>query len=149
MQGDFTAEGLRQEPAAGAMAQLGRFLNGRSTYRAVLEATPGSFELTIDSDLDGMASNLPVPLGKNASGKLPFHYSNRVVKNTKSRNATDVAAEDELQVRIGQVVFAQYVRDVRNAEPPRVLRGRIGVGAQAVKEPPPMPGSGVRALVKM
>ena len=149
VQGDFTAEGLRQEPAAGAMAQLGRFLNGRSAYRAVLQATPGSFELTVDSDLDGMASNLPAPLGKNASGKLPFHYSNRVVKNTKSRNATDVAAEDELQVRIGQMVFAQYVRDVRNAEKPRVLRGRIGVGAQVVREPPPMPGSGVRALVKM
>ena len=149
VQGEFTADGLREESAAGGLAPLGRFLHGRSAYRSVVQATARSFELTIDSDLDGMAINLPAPLGKSASGKLPFHYSNRITKSAKAPNAPTAATEDELQVRFGNVVLAQYFRDVRNAENPRILRGRIGVGAQAVRELPPVPVAGVHGRVQM
>lgn len=149
VQGEFTADGLREESAMGDLAPIGRFLHGRSAYRSVVQATARSFELMIDSDLEGMAINLPAPLGKGASGKLPFHYSNRIIKTANARNASNAATEDELQVRFGNVVLAQYFRDVRNAENPRILRGRIGVGAQAVRELPPVPAAGVHGRVQM
>lgn len=148
-QGDFTAEGLRQEPSVGTIAQLGRFLQGRSAYRATLFFNRGASELTIDSDLAGMDVKLPAPLGKGAAGKLPFHFSSRIIRSERAGNGADTAVEDELQVRFGHVVLAQYARDLRHGNTPQVLRGRVAVGAQAVRQPPPMPETGVHALVLM
>ena len=148
-QGDFTAEGLRQEPSVGTIAQLGRFLQGRSAYRATLFFNRGASELTIDSDLAGMDVKLPAPLGKGAAGKLPFHFSSRIIRSERAGNGADTAVEDELQVRFGHVVLAQYARDLRHGNTPKVLRGRVAVGAQAVRQPPPMPDAGVHALVLM
>ena len=148
-QGDFTAEGLRQEPHVGTIAQLGRFLQGRSAYRATLFVNRGASELSIDSDLTGMEIKLPAPLGKGAAGKLPFHFANRITQTAHARGAAEIATEDELQVRFGNVVLAQYARDLRHGDTPRVLRGRVAVGAQAVGQAPPMPDAGVHALVLM
>ena len=148
-QGVFTAEGLRQEPSVGTIAQLGRFLQGGSAYRATLMVSQGASELTMDSDLVGMESKLPAPLHKGAAGKLPFHFANRITRAERAANGAETAVEDELQVRFGQVVLAQYARDLRHGDSPKVLRGRVAVGAQAVHQPPPMPDEGVHALVLM
>ncbi|MDO4795480.1 MAG: AsmA-like C-terminal region-containing protein [Brachymonas sp.] len=151
-QGDFTGEGLRQEPSVGSIAQLGRFLQGRSAYRATLLVDRGASELSIDSDLNGMAVKLPAPLGKAASGKLPFHFASRITQTQRAPGGAETATQDELDIRFGHVVLAQYARDLRHGhhgDAPRVLRGRVAVGPQAVKQAPPMPDAGVHALVLM
>ena len=148
-QGVFTAEGLRQEPSVGTIAQLGRFLQGHSAYRATLMVSRGASELTMDSDLAGLDVKLPAPLHKGAAGKLPFHFANRITRTERASSGTETAVEDELEVRFGQVVLAQYARDLRHGDSPRVLRGRVAVGEQAVRQPPPMPDEGVHALVLM
>lgn len=148
-QGDFTGEGLRQELSVGSIAQLGRFLQGRSAYRATLQVNRGTSELSIDSDLAGMEVKLPAPLGKAAAGKLPFHFANRITQTQRASGGAETATQDELDIRFGHVVLAQYARDLRHGDTPKVLRGRVAVGAQAVKQAPPMPEEGVHALVLM
>ncbi|MDO4769566.1 MAG: AsmA-like C-terminal region-containing protein, partial [Brachymonas sp.] len=148
-QGDFTDEGLRQEPSVGSIAQLGRFLQGRSAYRAILQVNRGTSELSIDSDLAGMEVKLPAPLGKAAAGKLPFHFASRITQMQRASGGAETATQDELDIRFGHVVLAQYARDLRHGDTPKVLRGRVAVGAQAVKQAPPMPDEGVHALVLM
>lgn len=148
-QGDFTGEGLRQEPSVGSIAQLGRFLQGRSAYRATLQVNRGASELSIDSDLAGMEVKLPAPLGKAAGGRLPFHFASHITQTQRAPGGAETATQDELDIRFGHVVLAQYARDLRHGDTPRVLSGRVAVGPQAVKQAPPMPNEGVHALVLM
>lgn len=145
-EGDFSAEGLRQERMVSFVAPLAGYMQGRSRYKARLQFDRGAPELTIDTDLNGMALNLPAPLSKPAAGSLPLHIENTVVSNYTDRNGKLMPAEDRLLVRAGQQVSVHYVRDVRGAEP-RVLRGSIAIGERAHENLPPLPDSDVHALV--
>lgn len=145
-EGDFSAEGLRQERTVSFVAPLAAYMQGRSRYKAKLQFDRGAPELTINSDLNGMALSLPAPLSKPAAGSMPMHIENTVVRNYTDREGKLMPAEDQLLVRVGQQVSVHYVRDVRGAEP-RVLRGSIAIGERAHENLPPLPTSDVHALV--
>ena len=146
-EGDISGAGLREAKELGFIAALGASMEGRSAYRARLQFDRGAPELTIDSDLVGMAVNLPAPLGKSAGESLPLHYENTIVSNYQDRQRGQLMpAEDRLLVRIGNRLSVHYVRDVRG-DTPRVLRGSIAAGALAHENLPPLPESDVHALV--
>ncbi len=146
-QGDFSAAGLRAEPTVSFVAPLASYLEGRSQYQAKLQFDRGAPELTFDSDLNGMAVNLPAPLQKPAAGTLPLHFENTIVRNYQDPASHKLLpAEDQLLVRIGNLVSVHYVRDVRGNKP-RVLRGSLAAGARAHESLPPLPEHDVHALV--
>ncbi len=123
-QGSMTADSLRQAKELGFASRLGQHLTGSTAYTATLAFRRGVPELAINSDLVGMAVNLPPPLAKTADSSLAFRYDNALVRESL---ASGQKLQDYINVDLGSIANIMYVRDVSNPEA-RVVRGGIGVG---------------------
>jgi uncharacterized protein (TIGR02099 family) len=123
-QGTATAEALRQAKELGFASRLGQSATGSAAYAAVLSFRKGLPELSITSNLQGMALNFPPPLAKPAETALALRYENSLVRESL---AAGQKLQDQILVDIGNLASIVYVRDISGAEP-RVLRGGIGVG---------------------
>ncbi len=144
-QGEARAEGLR-EAGLGFVSRLFQNASGSTGYAVQLGFKGGQPEVQVTSSLQGMALNLPAPLGKAAEASLPLRYENNVLEL-----AGETARTDQLSIQLGTalapVLTLQYERDVSGSEP-RVLRGGIDVGIEG-GEPAPLPGEGVSANVQL
>jgi uncharacterized protein (TIGR02099 family) len=139
-QGTVSAEGLRRATELGQLARLGGALAGQTSYRANLGFVHNESEIAVTSNLVGLAINLPAPLTKAAETALPMRFQ------TSVDPASIVAGQtprDTLRFELGNLVQAQFVRDLAGASP-RVLRGGVGV-----QEPAPQPAIGVAASVSL
>ena len=135
-QGLASADGLRRAAELPLLARLAGSLSGQTPYRVALGIGRGGSEIAVTSQLVGVASSLPAPLGKSPEAPLAMRYQ------------TTLAAEpgrDLLRFELGSLVQLQFSRDIAGAVP-RVLRGGIGVG---VGEAMPQPLSGVHANVNV
>lgn len=135
--GSITAEALRRSPELGPLARLAGALNGQAAYQLSFGLVRGQSEFELTSDLVGLASDLPAPLGKAAASALPLRWQ------TTLAPATTDGPLDTLRFELGTVLRAQYQRSLAG-DVPRVLRGGIGVF-----EPAPTPASGVAAAVTL
>jgi len=73
----MTAEGLRQTRELGALARMAQQASGSTTYSAVLGFRRGVPELQVSSSLQGLALDLPAPLGKRAEPSCPCGWRRR------------------------------------------------------------------------
>jgi uncharacterized protein (TIGR02099 family) len=125
IQGQVTANGLRQAKEIPALSLLAQYANGASNYTASLGFKGGQSELNIQSQLQGMAISLPAPLHKRAEEQVAFTFENLVQGLSASNPST--ALRDQLQLTWGRSLSATYLRDVSGADP-RVIQGRWQVG---------------------
>jgi uncharacterized protein (TIGR02099 family) len=125
IQGQVTANGLRQAKEIPSLSLLGQHANGASAYTASLGFKGGQSELSIQSQLQGMAFNLPAPLHKKADEQLAFKFENWV--QSVGTTSASKALRDQLQLTWGRSLSASYLRDLSGAEP-RVIQGRWQVG---------------------
>ena len=137
-QGTASAEGLKRATDLGQAARLAGALSGQAAYRMSLGFVQNRPELTLTSNLVGLAINLPVPLNKSAETPLALRYQTAL-----DPTSTAPALRDSLHFELGTLVQAHYQRDVSGDEP-KVLRGGIGV-----MEPAPQPANGVAANVNL
>ncbi len=137
-QGQVSAEGLRNARELQPLDRLARQMQGQTSYSATLGWQGKLPELTVRSSLEGLELNLPAPLSKRAAQTMPLNISSRVL-------SVSPRPLDQLQVEIGQIVSALYVRDLSGTEP-RVLRGQLQVGTRGA--PPPIE-PGVTASVRL
>jgi uncharacterized protein (TIGR02099 family) len=148
-QGTVSADGLKHSAELGAMARAAGALSGQTSYRAALGFVHGQPELNITSTLVGLGIALPAPLAKAADAPLPLHVQTTVDAGSVvavasgSNVAANDATRDTLKLELGNVIQAQFVRDLTGPEP-RVIRGGIGV-----TEPAPSPANGVAASVAL
>ncbi len=148
LQGTATAEGLRQARELGFAARLAAYGNGTAAYTATLGFRGGIPELLINSNLVGMALNLPAPFAKTAEAPLPLRVETSAVRASLAVGSDGtVHAQDQLQLDVGKLVSVVYVRDVSGPEA-RVLRGALAVGL-AADESAPLPAEGVVANVNL
>ncbi|MEJ7930362.1 YhdP family protein [Ramlibacter sp. AN1015] len=140
IQGVATAEGLRQASEPGALAPLARAASGATGYSATLGLRASGVDVAVTSTLQGMALDLPEPLGKPAESSLPLRFELAALPDA-------ARPSDQLVLELGTAVAARFVRDVSRAVP-RVVRGAIGVGL-AGGESAPLPPSGVMANVQL
>ena len=147
-QGTATADGLRQGEL-GIVSQLFANGSGSAAYAAQLNFRAGVPEISVTSNLQGMAINLPAPLGKSADTSLPLLFE-QSVQGVRSAAQGEVALTDRLNVDVGppaaRAVSLHYERDITGSEP-RVLRGRISVGTSP-DEAISTPTSGVQANLR-
>jgi uncharacterized protein (TIGR02099 family) len=125
IQGQVTANGLRQAKEIPALSLLAQHANGASNYTASLGFKGGQSELSIQSQLQGLALNLPTPLHKKADEQVAFKFENTV--QSVSTSNPSKALRDQLQLTWGRSLSATYLRDVSGADP-RVIQGRWQVG---------------------
>jgi uncharacterized protein YhdP len=125
IQGQVTANGLRQAKEIPALSLLAQHANGASNYTASLGFKGGQSELSIQSQLQGLALNLPAPLHKKADEQVAFKFEN-TVQSVNTANPSK-ALRDQLQMTWGRSLSVSYLRDVSGADP-RVIQGRWQVG---------------------
>ncbi|WP_353235296.1 YhdP family protein [Diaphorobacter ruginosibacter] len=152
-QGTATAEGLRAIAPAGPLQALARHASGSTPYVVEVGVRRGVPELLITATLDGMALDLPAPLGKAAQGERALRFETRLTQASLEASAPAAAAghasaddlQDQLTVEVqglGSVIYQRQLGG-RN-QPDRVLRGALAVGLPDGQQPR-LPGSGVTA----
>lgn len=144
-QGTLSAEGLRQAKELGMAARLGAHASGATAYTASLGFRKGMTEISVASNLQGMALSLPAPLTKSAESTLPLRFDNTAVRETGG--SASPPTQDQLSLSVGRLASVLYVRDISGAEP-RVLRGAMAIGLEA-GESAPLPDSGVAANINL
>ena len=135
-QGSITADSLRQAKELGFASRLGQHLTGSAAYTATLAFRRGVPELAINSDLLGMAVNLPPPLAKTVDTSLALRYDNALMRESL---APGQKLQDYINVDLGSIANIMYVRDVSGPEV-RVVRGGIGVGLSQGESATPSDG---------
>jgi uncharacterized protein (TIGR02099 family) len=100
--------------------QIGGHLSGSAEWSSTVAINDAGYELNVESDLRGVASSLPAPLGKEAAQPLPLRFQRRTL---------DVERE-LVTVSAGALLSAQ-VQQTRNERSPRILRGEVRLGEQA------------------
>ncbi len=143
-QGTVSAEGLRQARELGLISGLALHASGSTSYSAVLGFRRGQTELSVSSNLQGLALNLPAPLAKPAAEALPLQFERALLRESL---APGQRLQDQLSLTLGRLASVRYVRELGGAEP-RVLRGSIGVGL-APGESAPSPEREVAANVNL
>ena len=139
VQGQATAEGLRRATELGAVTRLAQAASGQAGYRFQL-AIPngGQPELSVSSNLQGLALELPAPGRKEADAALPL----RLLMTPTG------AGRDELRLEVGSgaqpLLQAQLQRDISGASS-QVLRGALAVQDKL----PALPASGVLLQVNV
>ena len=141
--GTFSAEGLRQAGELGFVAGLAAQATGSAPYSLVLGLRRGQPEIQVQSSLQGLALNLPTPLGKTADAVMPLRFDNSLLREAQVQGPL----RDQLLVELGRQVQIHYVRDIAGAQA-RVLQGSIAVGL-GPGESAPLPDSGVMASVHL
>ena len=149
--GTATAEGLRAARDLTPLARLADQAEGSAAYRAVLGFRNGRLELNVDTDLQGMAVNLPPPLNKAAQARLPLRLENVALPVPPSARSASVAPpeRDRVALQIGAperpLGGAVFEREFQGGNV-RVLRGDVALG---VGEFAALPARGVRARASL
>jgi uncharacterized protein (TIGR02099 family) len=142
-QGTATAEGLRQAKELPFLSRVASDAAGSAAYSLSLAFRRGVPEVSLTSNLQGLALNLPPPLAKSADAVLPLRYENALLREAGPNSRL----HDQLSLELGRVLSVVYVRDVSGAEP-RVVRGGIIVGA-GPRDGAPVLEQGVMANINL
>src|SRR5262249_14902541 len=137
-QGTASAEGLRRAPELGLPSRLATQLNGQTPYKLNLGFQYGQTDWLVTSNLVGIALDVPAPLRKPAEQPMALR-----VQLAPLRDRPRDAVRDQLRLEIGNVLQAQYVREL-HAEGARVVSGGVGVFESA-----PEPQVGVSATATL
>jgi uncharacterized protein (TIGR02099 family) len=148
-QGTATAEGLRQAKELGFVARLAKDASGSTPYTVGVMFRRGQPEVSVTSDMRGLALALPAPLAKPADAAMPLRYENQLTRESLAlpRDAPDAKLQDQLSFDMGRVVSVAFLRDVSGPQP-RALRGSVGIGL-APGEAIALPDQGVTANINL
>ena len=141
-QGTIAAEALRRAPELGPLARLAASMSGQTPYRLALGFVRGRTEFNLTSPLTGLAIDLPAPLKKNAEQAWALRAESRLAGG--ATGAAGEALRDTLRIEVGNLIQAQYQRDL-SRETPQILRGAVAV----LDNLPPLPERGVHALLNL
>lgn len=147
--GTVSAEGLRQAKELGFVARLAQHASGSAAYAAVLGFRRGEPELTVSSNLQGLALSLPAPLNKSADALLPVRLETALLAESLLPGAGGQARlRDQLTLELGRLASIVYVRDL-SGPAPRVTRGSIAVGLSPSESAPLPAEEGVVANINL
>jgi uncharacterized protein YhdP len=160
--GTVTAEALRQSTELGALARMASALSGQTQYRATLTFVNGRPQISVASNLVGIAIDLPAPLAKAAATPLALRFRTAPEEGAAVPPDPNAPIRETLQVDLGGALQANFVREA-SGETTRVVRGAMRVGelraasADRVVEPTPLdpiealalPAQGVAAQVAL
>lgn len=145
LDGRVSAEGLREATELGGLSNLAHYANGATNYQAAIMMRWGVPDITVNSNLQGMALTLPAPLAKSAESALPLRL--QVSAPVDASTAAMARNQEQWQVSLGAIANLQVLRDISGATP-RVMRGTLALG-QGASEALPMPTQGISARLNL
>ena len=139
--GNLTADGVRKLYATPATQRLSERITGSTRYTTLVRVRNGQPEITVESNLAGIALDFPAPLRKAANETLPLKFELNGLANGDAGSL-----RDEMKLSLGATIAARYERQKANDKDAewKVVRGGIGVNV-----PVPMPDNGLIANVVM
>ncbi len=114
----------RNKPTTAAQIWT-RYLRGSTDWQAILNIHNKLANLSIESSLQGIASNLPEPLSKAAADPIPLRFERKAIDSRR----------DDLILRYGGLVAAQIKRSRDNAGNYHAERGMVNFGATSTLSP--------------
>lgn len=137
--GAATPQGLRRQIGAGVIRQVLDNSRGLTKYSAALAIHADQLELHAQSDLTGLAIDMPEPLGKVAADRMPLAVDMVPVAGASpARDSIRVEAANLLTVHL------ERVADPSAGGEMRIERGVVGVGA-----PGTLPESGLLVSIAL
>ena len=110
-------------------------LSGTLAYRGEVRVTKRTADLSIDSNLVGLSSTLPEPLGKAATDVLPLHFEKKSLPAASA--SANAAPRDQINLSLGKLLTAQLTRRKQNDG------FVVEQGALAVGRPLSLPANGL------
>ncbi|WP_417283055.1 YhdP family protein [Comamonas sp.] len=144
IEGTATAQGLQEAKELGLLPQLARHMQGQARYGLQLRIAHSEPDISFQSDLQGMAVNLPAPFAKAGEAALPLRVSRLTAP-------TPEPGTDQISVRWGDAAAALLERDISGAQT-RLLRGSVellGRGKALAAPTINLPASGLQARVEL
>lgn len=121
---DNLRQPIRNKPVAAAQAWT-RHLRGSADWRAVLQIHNKLVNVSFESSLLGITSDLPEPFSKAATDPMPLRFERKAVDSRR----------DDLIIRYGGLAAAQIKRSRDNAGNYHAERGMISFGTMSTLLP--------------
>ncbi|WP_423972110.1 YhdP family protein [Comamonas thiooxydans] len=138
--GIATAQGLRDAKEMSELVALGKHLQGQARYGLQIKVLHSVPEISLQSDLQGMAVMLPAPLGKAADSSLALRVNRTVPAVAKPLT-------DQFGVQWGNHAAALLERDISGAQA-RITRGSLELVESGTAEAT-LPPAGLQARVQL
>jgi len=113
--GTLTIPGLRSWVSDPLLASM----SGSTSWRAAINVRKKTGDLTVESNLAGIAIDLPAPFAKVAADAWPLRLAKTALPGTRN--------DDELAISVGRVLNARVQRRFEGGEM-RFTRGAVAVG---------------------
>ncbi|KIF80660.1 YhdP family protein [Noviherbaspirillum autotrophicum] len=136
--GMLSAEGVRKNYGVQRSSER---ISGSTRYSTLIRVRNKQPDITVESNMVGVALDFPAPLRKTAGESMPLRFE---LTGLPSSNSS--VARDEMKLSLGSAIVARYERQ-KTADKDanwRVVRGGIGVNV-----PAPQPDAGVVANVSL
>lgn len=101
-------------------------LSGTVKYHGEVRVKKGSADLTISSNLLGLASTLPEPFSKKADETLPLHFEKVFLPSVTQRNG-EVIVREQIGAKLGNLLSMQLLRR-KQGDSYLIERGAIALG---------------------
>jgi uncharacterized protein (TIGR02099 family) len=130
-QGVASALGLQRANELSFIPLLAKSATGSAAYTAQLRFVQDQTEVSVQSNLQGLALNLPAPFNKPAQSIWPLRFENTLVESsTNPERDGKVRLKDNLRLNVEKIADFKLVRDISGAVP-KVIRGTMSVGLDA------------------
>jgi len=133
--GSATPQATKRQVSAAALRRMLDHTRGAFKYAVAVSVLHGAYAVQVDSDLVGLAADLPAPFRKTAGEARPLHLESIPL-------AGAVPERDTLRATLGNVLTVELHRVADANRAKQIERGLIAVGAQAN-----LPDAGLLLLV--
>ncbi len=127
-QGVASALGLQRASELSFIPQLAKNASGSTAYSAQLRFVHDQTEVSVQSNLQGLALTLPAPFSKTAQSLWPLKFENTLVEaSTIPERDGKIRLKDNINFSIEKIADFKLMRDV-SGNVPKVVRGSMSIG---------------------
>ena len=147
-QGVVSALGLQRASELSFIPQLAKSASGSTAYSAQLRFAHDQTEVSVQTNLQGLALTLPAPFNKPAQSIWPLKFENTLLESSViPERDGKVRLKDSINLSIEKIADFKLMRDI-SGNVPKVIRGSMSVGLDA-GEGTPEPNNSVAANVNV
>jgi uncharacterized protein (TIGR02099 family) len=147
-QGVASAIGLQRAGELSFIPQFAKNATGSAAYTAQLRFTHDQTEVSVQTNLQGLALALPEPFNKPAHAIWPLKFENTLIESsTTPERDGKVRLKDNISLTIEKIADFKLMRDI-SGNVPRVIRGSMSVGLD-VSEGTAEPNNAVAANINV
>jgi uncharacterized protein (TIGR02099 family) len=147
-QGVATAQGMQRASELSFIPVIAKNATGSTTYSAQLHFGQEMTEVSVQTNLQGIALSLPAPFNKPVQASWPLKFDNTLLESSLvPERDGKVRVKDNLRLTVEKIADFKLVRDI-SGNVPKVIRGSMSVGLDG-SEGTPEPANAVAANINV